>query len=245
MNMKAYRGWIEPLLTETNWAAFRRNIVVGERMVLLTKVVGQGVLLMTKELSGSKLHLTFTNSEWDEFIGGLHIGKWDDTVRWDDDDDDNDDDGTDGATNNRAVFWGNEKSRLVDELKNKFLSSFWFYDNGTIVPPQIRKRAHERRKQERADEISQQKQVCQQQRQSTCAIGLDDLDTRTMPTSPSSSSLMSDVPTSTTTTTSLSSTTATDTGTIANTSAGQVLLSATVGSTLADTDKDQMDSLDR
>ncbi|OBZ83689.1 hypothetical protein A0J61_08258 [Choanephora cucurbitarum] len=68
--MKAYRGWIEPYLTETNWAAFRRNIMVGERIMQLTKVVGQGVLLMTKELSGSKLHLTFTNNEWDEFIQG-------------------------------------------------------------------------------------------------------------------------------------------------------------------------------
>ncbi|KAL0080063.1 hypothetical protein J3Q64DRAFT_1752518 [Phycomyces blakesleeanus] len=70
-NMKAYRVWIEPLLTETNWAAFRRNIVVGERMVQLTNVVGQGLVLMTKELSGSKLHLTFTNNEWDDFINGL------------------------------------------------------------------------------------------------------------------------------------------------------------------------------
>ncbi|KAI8334352.1 hypothetical protein BC941DRAFT_432765 [Chlamydoabsidia padenii] len=195
MNMKAYRGWIEPLLTETNWAAFRRNIVVGERMVLLTKVVGQGVLLMTKELSGSKLHLTFTNSEWDEFIGGLFIGKWDETVHWDDDGDDS------------TVFWGSEKSRLVDELKTKFLSSFWFYENGTVVPPQIRKRAQEQRKQERAEEIRLQKQ----QRQ-TQAIESNDV------TSPSSSSLVSDVPTTTTSTT--ASTTATDT--IIHSSAGQV-----------------------
>ncbi|ORZ16293.1 hypothetical protein BCR42DRAFT_33367 [Absidia repens] len=67
-NMKAYRPWIEPRLMGTHWAAFRRNIVVGERMMQLTKLVGQGVLLMTKELSGSKLHLTFTNNEWDEFV---------------------------------------------------------------------------------------------------------------------------------------------------------------------------------
>ncbi|KAI7865936.1 hypothetical protein BDF14DRAFT_1819429 [Spinellus fusiger] len=70
-NMKAYRACIEPLLTETNWAAFRRNIVVGERMVQLTTLVGQGLVLMTKELSGSKLHLTFTNNEWDDFIAWL------------------------------------------------------------------------------------------------------------------------------------------------------------------------------
>ncbi|ORZ11090.1 hypothetical protein BCR42DRAFT_421546 [Absidia repens] len=150
MNMKAYRGWIEPLLTETNWAAFRRNIVVGERMVLLTKVVGQGVLLMTKELSGSKLHLTFTNSEWDEFIGGLHVGKWDDTVSWDD--------GNDDDKNNKKVFWGDDQSRLVDELKNKFLSDFWFSEVGTPVPPHLRKHAQEQRNQEREEAIQRQQQ---------------------------------------------------------------------------------------
>ncbi|KAI8076885.1 uncharacterized protein BX664DRAFT_304431 [Halteromyces radiatus] len=137
MNMKAYRGWLEPLLTETNWAAFRRNIVVGERMVLLTKVVGQGVLLMTKELSGSKLHLTFTNSEWDEFIGGLHLGKWDDTVTWDEEEEEEEED--------------TGKSRLVEELKNKFLSEFWFHPDGTVVSPSARKLAQERRKQQKED----------------------------------------------------------------------------------------------
>ncbi|KAG1205089.1 hypothetical protein G6F35_011871 [Rhizopus arrhizus] len=71
-NMKAYRRWIEPRLIDSNWAAFRRNIVVGERITQLAKSVGQGILLITKELSGSKLHLTFTNSEWDEFITGLN-----------------------------------------------------------------------------------------------------------------------------------------------------------------------------
>ncbi|CEI91306.1 hypothetical protein RMCBS344292_05603 [Rhizopus microsporus] len=39
VNMKAYRVWIEPRLTETNWAAFRRNVMVGERMMQLTKVI--------------------------------------------------------------------------------------------------------------------------------------------------------------------------------------------------------------
>ncbi|CAO3660911.1 unnamed protein product [Umbelopsis ramanniana] len=79
-NMKSYRPWIEPLLKETNWAAFRRNIVVGERMMQLTKAVGLGVLLMTKELSGSKIHLTFTDNEWHEFLTGLISGKWDSVV---------------------------------------------------------------------------------------------------------------------------------------------------------------------
>ncbi|KAI8051919.1 uncharacterized protein B0P05DRAFT_479987 [Gilbertella persicaria] len=100
-NMKAYRPWIEPLLAETNWAAFRRNIVVGERMMQLTQSVGQGVLLMTKELSGSKLHLTFTNSEWDEFMQGL-------------------------------------RPELVNEFKQKFATSFWFYANGSLVPSKER-----------------------------------------------------------------------------------------------------------
>ncbi|CAO3646785.1 unnamed protein product [Cunninghamella blakesleeana] len=182
MNMKAYRGWIEPLLTETNWAAFRRNIVVGERMVLLTKVVGQGVLLMTKELSGSKLHLTFTNSEWDEFIGGLHIGKWDETINWDDEDEDEDYDdiinevneqnnnNNNNSSNNNNIdntnetntiskrksmnhhhkkkIWGIGKSRLVEELKNKFLSEFWFNEIGSLVPSQLRRRCQEKRRQE-------------------------------------------------------------------------------------------------
>ncbi|CAO3622369.1 unnamed protein product [Cunninghamella echinulata] len=196
MNMKAYRGWIEPLLTETNWAAFRRNIVVGERMVLLTKVVGQGVLLMTKELSGSKLHLTFTNSEWDEFIGGLHIGKWDETVNWDDDDDDDDGDDSEGegedgdnemendmienniehtngittTTNNRPKrnkkkIWGNGKSRLVEELKNKFLSEFWFNELGSLVSSQLRKRYIEKRRQEQTVLLRQLQLEYDQQQQ--------------------------------------------------------------------------------
>jgi hypothetical protein len=114
-NMKAYRPWIEPLLTETNWAAFRRNIVVGERMMQLTKSVGQGVLLMTKELSGSKLHLTFTNSEWDEFIQGLNSGKWDQTVEWD----------------QKSCYEG--QSMLVSELKVKFMTQYWFYPEGLLV----------------------------------------------------------------------------------------------------------------
>ncbi|KAI8061417.1 hypothetical protein BC940DRAFT_245278 [Gongronella butleri] len=137
MNMKAYRAWIEPLLTETNWAAFRRNLVVGERMVLLTKVVGQGVLLMTKELSGSKLHLTFTNSEWDEFIGGLHLGKWDATIQWDQEHD-----------TTPCLRENGSKSRLVDELKFKFLSECWFHTDGSIVAPPIRKQIIDQRKQQ-------------------------------------------------------------------------------------------------
>ncbi|CAO3589254.1 unnamed protein product [Absidia cylindrospora] len=187
MNMKAYRRWIEPLLTETNWAAFRRNIVVGERMVLLTKVVGQGVLLMTKELSGSKLHLTFTNSEWDEFIGGLHVGKWDDTVSWDD--------------NNNNEHWGDDPSRLVDELKNKFLSDFWFSPIGTPVPPHLRKHAQEQRHQEREQAIRRKQQ---QQNGSTTGLGEDDDRTTPSPTSPSSSTTDGGP---STTTTSASSTT--------------------------------------
>ncbi|KAI8064436.1 hypothetical protein BC940DRAFT_369371 [Gongronella butleri] len=124
-NMKAYRGWIEPLLTETNWAAFRRNIVVGERIMQLTKVVGQGVLLMTKELSGSKLHLTFTNNEWDEFITGLSSGRWDQTIQWDQVPD--------------APPLSNKKSRLVMELRRKYTSAYWFNTDGTMVSPKDRK----------------------------------------------------------------------------------------------------------
>lgn len=123
-NMKAYRVWIEPLLTETNWAAFRRNIVVGERMMQLTKLVGQGVLLMTKELSGSKLHLTFTNSEWDEFINGLQSGRWDQTIEWE---------------NGQKKQFGNTKSLLVSELQLKFATHFWFYPDGSMVSSKERR----------------------------------------------------------------------------------------------------------
>ena len=128
-NMKAYRGWIEPFLTETNWAAFRRNIMVGERIMQLTKVVGQGVLLMTKELSGSKLHLTFTNNEWDEFIHGLSQGLWDETIDWSHDDDDIEEHRREGC------------SLLVTELKLKFATHFWFTETGTVVPTAERKAA--------------------------------------------------------------------------------------------------------
>ncbi|CAO3597597.1 unnamed protein product [Absidia cylindrospora] len=121
-NMKAYRNWIEPLLTETNWAAFRRNIVVGERMMQLTKVVGQGVLLMTKELSGSKLHLTFTNNEWDEFITGLSSGRWDQTIKWD------------SSTTTDVLG-----SRLVHELRQKFITKYWFHPDGSMVTSKDRK----------------------------------------------------------------------------------------------------------
>lgn len=122
-NMKAYRVWIEPLLTESNWAAFRRNIVVGERIMQLTKVVGQGILLMTKELSGSKLHLTFTNSEWDEFINGLCSGRWD------------------HATNNNGAGQGTATTRsaLVAELRLKLATQYWFRPDGHIVPPEERR----------------------------------------------------------------------------------------------------------
>lgn len=129
-NMKAYRGWIEPLLTETNWAAFRRNIVVGERMVQLTKVVGQGVLLMTKELSGSKIHLTFTNNEWDEFINGLETGKWDHTIRWD----------LQASADSRlSERQRDESSLLVYELQQKFASCHWFREDGGVVSPEARR----------------------------------------------------------------------------------------------------------
>ncbi|KAI9286067.1 hypothetical protein BC943DRAFT_359766 [Umbelopsis sp. AD052] len=107
-NMKSYRPWIEPLLKETNWAAFRRNIVVGERMMQLTKAVGLGVLLMTKELSGSKIHLTFTNNEWHEFLTGLISGKWDSVVT------------------NLSPEADENGSRLVQELCKKFNSPRWF-----------------------------------------------------------------------------------------------------------------------
>lgn len=126
-NMKAYRNWIEPLLTETNWAAFRRNIVVGERMMQLTKVVGQGVLLMTKELSGSKLHLTFTNNEWDEFITGLSSGRWDQTIKWDTS-------SSSSSTTSSATV-----SRLVHELRQKFTTKYWFHSNGSMVTSKDRK----------------------------------------------------------------------------------------------------------
>ncbi|CAO3618284.1 unnamed protein product [Mucor hiemalis] len=131
-NMKAYRGWIEPFLTETNWAAFRRNIMVGERIMQLTKVVGQGVLLMTKELSGSKLHLTFTNNEWDEFIHGLIQGLWDETIDWSHDEDDIEENRREGS------------SLLVTELKLKFASHFWFTGQGSVVPVAERKAARAR-----------------------------------------------------------------------------------------------------
>lgn len=131
-NMKAYRGWIEPFLTETNWAAFRRNIMVGERIMQLTKVVGQGVLLMTKELSGSKLHLTFTNNEWDEFIHGLSQGLWDETIDWSHDEDDIEENRREGS------------SLLVTELKLKFASHFWFTGQGSVVPVAERKAARAR-----------------------------------------------------------------------------------------------------
>lgn len=131
-NMKAYRGWIEPFLTETNWAAFRRNIMVGERIMQLTKVVGQGVLLMTKELSGSKLHLTFTNNEWDEFIHGLSQGLWDETIDWSHDEDDIEENRREGT------------SLLVTELRMKFATHFWFTEQGTVVPVAERKAARAR-----------------------------------------------------------------------------------------------------
>jgi hypothetical protein len=131
-NMKAYRGWIEPFLTETNWAAFRRNIMVGERIMQLTKVVGQGVLLMTKELSGSKLHLTFTNNEWDEFIQGLSQGLWDETIDWSHDE-------VDQSHNGGSL--------LVNELRLKFATHFWFTEQGTVVPPAERKAARARERQ--------------------------------------------------------------------------------------------------
>ena len=130
-NMKAYRNWIEPLLTETNWAAFRRNIVVGERMMQLTKVVGQGVLLMTKELSGSKLHLTFTNNEWDEFITGLSSGRWDQTIHWD-------------VTPTTTAYKGRNgriTSLLVNELRQMFMTIYWFHPDGLVMSTEHRRAA--------------------------------------------------------------------------------------------------------
>ena len=127
-NMKAYRVWIEPLLTETNWAAFRRNIVVGERMMQLTKAVGQGVLLMTKELSGSKLHLTFTNSEWDEFINGLISGRWDQTIEWEN-----------GQKKQLQQQQRGNTSLLVSELQLKFATHYWFYPEGLMVSSKERR----------------------------------------------------------------------------------------------------------
>jgi hypothetical protein len=127
-NMKAYRVWIEPLLTETNWAAFRRNIMVGERMMQLTKSVGQGVLLMTKELSGSKLHLTFTNSEWDEFMNGLNSGRWDQTIEWEN-----------GQKKQLEQQRENNASLLVSELQLKFATHYWFYPDGLLVSSKERR----------------------------------------------------------------------------------------------------------
>ncbi|KAI8992494.1 hypothetical protein BDB01DRAFT_738514 [Pilobolus umbonatus] len=121
VNMKVYRPWIEPLLIGSNWATFRRNIVVGERMMQLSKSVGQGILLMTKELSGSKLHLTFTNNEWDEFISGLISGKWDMCY--------------DNGKSHPAMTIG---SVLVSELKLKFNTSYWFSHSGSLLPPNDR-----------------------------------------------------------------------------------------------------------
>lgn len=133
-NMKAYRSWIEPHLTESNWAAFRRNVMVGERMMQLTKVVGQGVLLMTKELSGSKLHLTFTNNEWDEFIQGLSHGRWDETIDWS-----HEEEQVEGASN----------SLLVNELKYKFATHLWFTHQGSLVPAAERKAARLRERKQK------------------------------------------------------------------------------------------------
>lgn len=113
VHMRSYRALIEPLLTGTNWAAFRRNIVVGERMVQLTEVAGKGVLLMTKELSGSKLHLTFTNNEWEAFVEGLRGGMFGKI-------------GGDGP--------GAAETKIVDvaALKEKFKSEKWFDDEGRV-----------------------------------------------------------------------------------------------------------------
>ncbi|CAO3703580.1 unnamed protein product [Rhizopus stolonifer] len=138
-NMKAYRSWIEPHLTESNWAAFRRNVMVGERMMQLTKTVGQGVLLMTKELSGSKLHLTFTNNEWDDFIQGLNQGQWDETIDWSHEEEDR----VEGTSN----------SLLVNELRYKFATHLWFTEQGKLVSQAERKAARVReRRQKRSNE---------------------------------------------------------------------------------------------
>ncbi|KAI8888528.1 hypothetical protein K501DRAFT_282803 [Backusella circina FSU 941] len=133
-NMKAYRAWVEPLLTESNWAAFRRNIMVGERIMQLSNIVGQGILLMTKELSGSKLHLTFTNNEWEEFIQGLSQGRWDETIDWSHEE---------NIETNQII----EGSLLVHELRLKFATHFWFTEQGRVVPLVERKAARAREKQ--------------------------------------------------------------------------------------------------
>lgn len=138
-NMKAYRSWIEPHLTESNWAAFRRNVMVGERMMQLTKTVGQGVLLMTKELSGSKLHLTFTNNEWDDFIQGLNQGQWDETIDW--------------SHEEEERVEGTSNSLLVNELRYKFATHLWFTEQGKLVSQAERKAARVReRRQKRSNE---------------------------------------------------------------------------------------------
>ncbi|KAF7721070.1 hypothetical protein EC973_005503 [Apophysomyces ossiformis] len=126
-NMKAYRAWIEPLLIETNWAAFRRNIVVGERIFQVNieiAICKECILLMTKELSGSKLHLTFTNNEWDEFINGLESGKWDQIVQLD-----------------RETPLTTGSSLLVAELRKKLDTHYWFCTDGQLMKPADRKLA--------------------------------------------------------------------------------------------------------
>lgn len=131
-NMKAYRRWIEPRLIDSNWAAFRRNIVVGERITQLAKSVGQGILLITKELSGSKLHLTFTNSEWDEFITGLNSRRWDATIDWS------------KTPDLQYLHLRHQQqqfcSLLITELQEKFATRYWFQPNGSLVSLNDRKR---------------------------------------------------------------------------------------------------------
>ncbi|KAL0092303.1 hypothetical protein J3Q64DRAFT_1818526 [Phycomyces blakesleeanus] len=113
-NMKAYRPWIEPLLSEeSNWAAFRRNIIVGERMVQLARLVGQGVLLMTKEISGSKLHLTFTNKEWASFLDEMQSGKW-------------------GTPETAGADW-------LLSVQQKLATRYWFSPIGNPITPTERK----------------------------------------------------------------------------------------------------------
>ncbi|OZJ05635.1 hypothetical protein BZG36_01528 [Bifiguratus adelaidae] len=108
--MKAYRTLIEPELGPDNqWAAFRRNVVVGERMHQMCKVLGMGVLLLTKELSGSKMHLTFTNQEWEVFIEGLERAAW--------------------RTPASHPF-PMSPTELLASLKNKFASPLWFTPQG-------------------------------------------------------------------------------------------------------------------
>ncbi|KAI8884763.1 hypothetical protein K501DRAFT_216994 [Backusella circina FSU 941] len=128
-NMKVYRAWVEPHLSETNWAAFRRNTMVGERIMQLTEVVGQGILFMTKELSGSKIHLTFTNNEWDEFIQGLSKGRWDETIDWS------------HAEEDGIRLEKTDGSLLVTDLRRKLATHLWFTEEGTLVPLQERKAA--------------------------------------------------------------------------------------------------------